>query len=221
MGVYKNSKHSHKKMMFKFALSSLVALAAADKDSIDRQVLALVRNSSLRAFTGNIANAVNSLDEYGCWCYFYDNVGRGKGTPVDEIDGFCKTLGDGYQCAILDSEAAGESCIPWEVSYQPGTGAGVNLRDTCNTNNADNCARYACAVEGQFVDSLFAFLLSGSQIDYNTYGHNNGFDQSHNEGCPAKPGVKGVSGDRACCGARTYNTQLLNCCSNGQVKANC
>ena len=83
-------------MMFKFAVSSLVALAAADKDSIDRQVLALARNSSLRAFTGNIANAVNQLDEYGCWCYFYDNVGRGKGTPVDEIDGFCKQLQQGY-----------------------------------------------------------------------------------------------------------------------------
>merc|ERR1712032_960656 len=166
-------------MIAKFAISSLVALAAADKDSIDRQVLALVRNSSLRAFTGNIANAVNSLDEYGCWCYFYDNVGRGKGTPVDEIDGFCKTLGDGYQCAIIDSEAAGESCVPWEVSYNPGTGAGVNLRDSCNSLNDNNCARYGCAVEGQFVDSLFAFLLSGSQIDYNTYGHNNGFDASH------------------------------------------
>jgi len=227
-------------MMFKFAISSLVALAAADKDSIDRQVLALVRNSSLRAFTGNIANAVNTLDEYGCWCYFYDNVGRGKGTPVDEIDGFCKTLGDGYQCAMIDSEAAGESCVPWEVAYQPGTGAGVNLRESCNTLNTESCAQMACAVEGQFVDSLFAFLLSGSQINYNDFGHNNGFDPSHNEGCPVKPGVKGVSGekqccgaypyrfpfktldgDRACCGARTYNTQLLNCCGNGQVKANC
>merc|ERR1712228_792996 len=202
MGVHRTQ--NIQKMMFKFALSSLVALAAADKESIDRQVLALVRNSSLRAFTGNIANAVNSLDEYGCWCYFYDNVGRGKGTPVDEIDGFCKTLGDGYQCAIIDSEAAGESCVPWEVTYSPGTGAGVNLRDSCNTLNADNCARYACAVEGQFVDSLFAFLLSGSQIDYNTYGHNNGFDPSHNEGCPVKPGVKGVSGEKSCCGAYPY-----------------
>merc|ERR1712066_869709 len=203
MGSLTNSQINFiRKMMFKFAISSLVALAAADKESIDRQVLALVRNSSLRAFTGNIANAVNQLDEYGCWCYFYDNVGRGKGTPVDEIDGFCKTLGDGYQCAIIDSEAAGESC-----------------------------ARYSCAVEGQFVDSLFAFLLSGSQINYNDFGHQNGFDPSHNAGCPVKPGVKGVSGeksccgaypyrfpfktldgDRACCGARTYNTQLLNCC---------
>merc|ERR1711879_78046 len=244
--IHKSNSILSYNMMIKFAISSLVALAAADKDSIDRQVLALVRNSSLRAFTGNIANAVNQLDEYGCWCYFYDNVGRGKGSPVDEVDGFCKTLGDGYQCAMIDSEAAGESCVPWEVSYAPGTGAGVNLRDSCNSLNTDNCARYACAVEGQFVDSLFAFLLSGSQIDYAQFGHEasqntaDPFDPSHNGDCPVKPGVKGVSGekqccgaypyrfpfktldgDRACCGRRTYNTQLLNCCANGQVKANC
>merc|ERR1712004_711778 len=133
--------------MFKFALSSLVALAAADKDSIDRQVLALVRNSSLRAFTGNIANAVNSLDEYGCWCYFYDDVGRGKGTPVDEIDGFCKTLNEGYQCAIIDSENQGIECSPWEIAYQAGSGVGAELRRTCNERNPDICAAYACTVE--------------------------------------------------------------------------
>jgi hypothetical protein len=228
-------------IMFKYAALSLVSLAAADKGAIDAQLKALVANSSLRAFTGNIANAVAQLDEYGCWCYFYDNVGRGKGTPVDEIDGFCKILGDGYQCAIIDSEGEGLSCIPWEVAYSSGTGAGVNLAAACNTNNPDdNCAARACAVEGQFVDSLFAFLLSGSQINYNDFGHNNGFDAATDAGCPVKKGTPGVSGeklccgayptrfpfktldgDRACCGGRTYNTQLLNCCSPGQVKANC
>ena len=254
-------------MMFKIAISSIIAVASADKASIDRQLQAYIQNSSLRAFSGNIANAVNSLDEYGCWCYFYDNVGRGKGQPVDEIDGFCKTLADGYTCAIIDQELEGESCVPWEVDYNPGTGAGVNLLASCNSLNDNNCARYACTVEGQFVDNLFAFLLSGSQIDYNTYGHSNGFDPGHNEGCPVKgcyqppegnlpynPGAFGLDvgpvityrcnnysarekrccgaypfrfpfvtleGERACCGSRTYNTNLLNCCAGAQVKANC
>merc|ERR1719486_1014011 len=127
----------------KLAFASFITLAAADKASIDRQLMAQVQNSSLRAFSGNIQTAVERLDEYGCWCYFYDNVGRGKGTPVDEIDGFCKTLADGYQCAIIDGEGEGESCVPWEVTYHPGTGAGVNLRDSCNSLNAENCARFA------------------------------------------------------------------------------
>merc|ERR1712118_627542 len=98
----------------KLAIASAFTLAAADKASIDRQLMAQVQNSSLRAFSGNIANAVERLDEYGCWCYFYDNVGRGKGTPVDELDGLCKTLHDGYTCAIIDGEAEGaDECIPW------------------------------------------------------------------------------------------------------------
>ena len=158
-------------MIAKFVATSLVALAAADKDSIDRQVLSLVRNSSLRAFTGNIANAVNSLDEYGCWCYFYDNVGRGKGTPVDEIDGFCKTLADGYQCAIIDGESEGNSCVPWEVSYSPGVLVGPARFQSCQTQNpTNNCASRACTVEGIFADNLFAFLVSGTPIAYDTYG---------------------------------------------------
>ena len=224
------------------SIVALAGLATADFDSIQRQVLQRVRNSSLRAFTGNIATAVASFDEYGCWCYFYDNVGRGKGTPVDELDGLCKTLADGYQCAIIDSEASGESCVPWEVTYQPGQGTGSDRFADCQAQNvgATNCAIRSCSVEGIFTDNVFALLLGGSQADLDSFGHANGFDPSHNEGCPVKAGIKGVSGekaccgaypnrfpfktldgDRACCGARTYNTQLLNCCANGQVKANC
>jgi hypothetical protein len=222
----------------------------ADKTHIDQQLMGLIRNSSLRAFSGNIATAIENLDEYGCWCYFYDNVGRGKSQPVDEIDGFCKTLADGYRCAMIDSEAEGESCIPWETDYSPGSGAGINIFRKCVELNPNSpCAQRSCTVEGQFVDNLFAFLLSGSMIDYQSYSHKNGFqpgvstyvDDNGNfiEGnCPVKIGVKGVSGeksccgvypfrypfktldgDRACCGTRTYNTQNLNCCSNGQVKA--
>merc|ERR1711865_1079668 len=228
--------------IMKFFAATVIAVVAADKASIDRQVLALIRNSSLRAFTGNLKGAIAQLDEYGCWCYFYDNVGRGKGTPVDEIDGFCKTLADGYQCAIIDGESEGNSCVPWEVNYSPGAGQGPDRFASCQTNNpADNCAARACSVEGIFVDNLFAFLISGTPIAYDTYGHNDSdFDPATDAGCPVKTGIKGVSGeksccggypnrfpfktldgDRACCGSRTYNTQLLNCCANGQVKANC
>ena len=163
---------------FSFLLC-LVKTTKSDKNHIDKQLLNLIRNSSLRAFSGNIANAVHNLDEYGCWCYFYDNVGRGKGTPVDEIDGFCKTLHEGYKCAMIDGEEEGETCIPWESDYNPGSGAGVNIFRTCQElNPGSNCAQRSCAVEGQFVDNLFAFLLSGSLIDYESYSHDNGFDPS-------------------------------------------
>merc|ERR1711936_883655 len=233
--------NTKKTMKFLATAAASLALVAADKNAIDAQLMAQVQNSSLRAFSGNIAVAVRNLDEYGCRCYFYDNVGRGKGTPVDEIDGFCKTLADGYQCAIIDGELENDSCVPWEVDYAAGSGAGRDRLESCTAANPDNnCAMRACAVEGIFVDNMLAVLLSGSQPDYPTYGHSEGFDAATDAGCPVKKGTPGVSGeksccgaypnrfpyktldgDRACCGARTYNTQILNCCGGGQVKANC
>merc|ERR1711879_365979 len=232
--------------MMKIA-SVIISLVAADKASIDRQLMALVGNSSLRAFTGNIARAVENFDEYGCWCYFYDNVGRGKGSPVDELDGFCKTLADGYTCTMLDGEAeSGEDCVPWEVFYNPGTGQGADRHASCVAANAgaSNCAIRACSIEGIFVDNVFAMLLSGTQADFENFSHRQGFDPSIYVGCPtyyAKTGIKSVGGSeklccggypnrfpyktldgaRSCCGSRTYNTNTMNCCANGHIKANC
>merc|ERR1711988_1242142 len=37
-------------------------------------------------------------------------------------------------------------------------------------------AARACSVEGIFVDNLFAYLVSGTQINYETYGHNEELD---------------------------------------------
>jgi len=122
-----------------------------------------------------------------------------------------------------------------------GSGVGQQLRTTCFERNADVCAAYACTVEGQFADNAFAFLLvTGGGINFDEFSHSNGFDAGHDAGCPVKVGAKGFSaqkeccgaypqrypfktldGERACCGGRTYNTNLLNCCTNGQVKANC
>ena len=208
-------------------------------------IFCILNATNDRAFTGAVENALEDLVSnhggYGCWCYFYDDVGRGKGTPVDEIDSFCKTLNEGYECAIRDSEDEGLSCIPWEVDYLPGLGVGQNLYKSCKELNSDDmCKTRACAIEGHFTNNLVAILLSGNFMDYASFGHFDGFDASHDGGCPVKSGIKGVSasknccgayplrfpyknldGERACCGTRTYNTQLLNCCENGQVKANC
>merc|ERR1711974_294791 len=133
----------------KFIAATTFALVAADKASIDKQLLAMVENSSRRAFTGQIATQIPNLDEYGCWCYFYDNVGRGKGNPVDEVDAMCKTLGEGYECAMRDSEDEGQDCTPWEIDYTAGSGSGRDLFTSCQDLNADLCAARACAVEGQ------------------------------------------------------------------------
>ena len=132
-----------------------------------------------RQFTGNTGNAINQLNEYGCWCYFYDDVGRGKGAPVDEVDSMCKILANCYECAIRDSENEGEICVPWEVSFNPGiNGIGLNLFDGCKNNNpGDGCAQRACACEGFFVENLFALMLTGNAFtNMDEFSHKSGFD---------------------------------------------
>lgn len=109
-------------MQTSIIIALIAKMASADVSNMMNQVDRILNNSSTpRAFTGAVANALNDLVNnhggYGCWCYFYDDVGRGKGTPVDEIDSFCKVLNDGYECAIRDSEDEGISCVPWEVFY--------------------------------------------------------------------------------------------------------
>ena len=196
-----------------------------------------------RAFTGQVANTVAQLDEFGCWCYFYDIKFQGRGEPVDEVDGFCKTLQQGYECAMRDGEDEGETCIPWEVSYTPGSGGGDTLVSSCiDMNPNSNCAARACAVESTFVNSLFALLISGQAIDYQSFSHAQGFDPE--AGCatgnarndqeffgpdvtqdyaccgyyPERFPYNTKFGEKACCGTRTYSTSFQNCCSTDPVR---
>merc|ERR1711887_431000 len=64
--------------------------------------------------TTNIAN----VNKYGCWCYFDDDVGNGRGDPVDLVDQECRNLHRGYECAIADIPG----CTPWQVTYFPVSG---------------------------------------------------------------------------------------------------
>lgn len=227
------------------AIASFVKFVAADFSNMQGQLNGMLANSttSMRAWDGKNAETIANLDEYGCWCYFLDNVGRGKGTPVDEIDSMCKILHDGYECAVLDTEAEGAECAPWDVTYHSGTGSveDISLFQRCqNLNPDDNCAQRACAVEGYFIENLLAALVAGAVIDYDSYGHSKGnFDPSADGDCPVKKAAgtsntreccgrypirfpyKTLDGDRSCCVSRTFNTNLLNCCDGGVVKANC
>ena len=56
---------------------------------------------SLRNLQTQLGDFLTSINEYGCWCYFDGKYGKGKGEPIDELDGFCKTLQHGYECIIF------------------------------------------------------------------------------------------------------------------------
>jgi len=196
-------------------------------------------NVSDRVFSNQISSTIDNLNEYGCWCYFDDDHGRGKAQPADGIDSVCKVLHDGYDCAMLDAENDGTSCTPWEVAYQAAVGGSTQtIAEECADKNASNkCAEHACIVEGTFVANLLSVLVTtpgGAINDSNR--QSSGFDVNAN--CVTKRGGSGgekqccglypnrfpfktLGGDRACCVDRTFNTNTLNCCSDGSVKFNC
>lgn len=197
-------------------------------------------DAACKAFSGSVANTINNLNEYGCWCYFNDEHGRGKSTPVDSIDEICKTLHDGYECAMRDAEDEGTTCVPWEVAYVSAVGgSGQSIAEECAVTNTDsNCAARACTIEGTFVANLLDIFIGGASINDGNK-HSNGFNTetgcivkkngggpSNKACCGAYPDrfpFKTLSGDRQCCGARTFNSLTLKCCDSDSstVKFNC
>ena len=35
----------------------------------------------------SVGPAIGNIENYGCWCYFEENHGHGRGNPVDAVDG--------------------------------------------------------------------------------------------------------------------------------------
>lgn len=67
----------------------------------------------------NLLNGqLGGLNRYGCWCYFDNEVGNGKGEPVDLIDAECKTLHNGYECIVADTEAGDDRNVhPYDANW--------------------------------------------------------------------------------------------------------
>ena len=193
-----------------------------------------------RAVTQDDMDLVN---QYGCWCYFQDDYGQGRGKPVDEIDTLCKRLHDGYTCAIMDSQdLVSGPCIPWEISYNSAVGSGLitdmdiaTIRSECDVQNPTNgCENWVCKIEGYFVQQLVLYFTHGGLIDH-SMRHANGFNPKTD--CPISTGIdsekaccddyplrfpfKTYNGSRDCCYSHTFNTNLYQCCADGKVKLSC
>lgn len=232
-------------MMTKFATSAIAAFAVSNvaasnplgKFDIQAMLAKEGENLNPRAILDMMGDSGDNINEYGCWCYFGGDHGRGKSHPVDEMDAFCKVLAESYDCVMLDQEAEDdeEDCVPWEVFYMP---AAISDADKivrqCTERNPSNCARRACIVETQFVTSVFRFILGGGRLN-EEHQHRNGFDV--NESCPTKPGIKSeksccgdypyrhpfktYGGQRSCCGSKTYDNRALRCCADNSIRATC
>merc|ERR1739847_206107 len=123
--------------------------------AIEQQIQAV--NGSSRSIKPFLGPVLGRIEHYGCWCYFDNDNGLGKGVAQNELDEYCRTLHEGYECAIMDGEEASEPCVPWEVDYL-GASASTpreQIYDVCAMINSNNCAVHACAIESLFVVEIF------------------------------------------------------------------
>lgn len=190
---------------------------------------------------GLLSGRLEQINGYGCWCYFQGDHGKGKGTPVNEVDTFCRYLHDGYECAIRDSKEEGHHCTPWKVDYNPaislggalfGPGNDATIDFECAEKNPGNkCAERACLIEGYFVLNIMDSFFKGIMFDP-TKAHKKGFEPADH--CPGQGGsghrksgiaccgiyprrfpFRTLDGHRECCGTKAYNTLTNFCCSDG------
>jgi len=223
--------------------SLFLGSAFANNEILEHDLGALLAEAAGQGSSRTITQIdMADINEYGCWCYFQDGHGAGRGKPVDEIDVLCKRLHDGYTCAIMDAADLNQVCVPWEVTYNSAMGTGLGLgmdingiRTECDSQNpSSGCAQWACKIEGYFLQQLVLTFTHGTLIDYNLQ-HRNGFNTQID--CPISTGIKSehaccdehplrfpfktYNGARDCCYSHTFNTNLYQCCSDGHVRMTC
>lgn len=126
---------------------------------------------------------LENLWNYGCWCNFGEDIGKGAGIPVNEYDEICRDMQKCIRCAQVDGDGAGGACDIYQVSYNTSftMSSGFGLTANCETNNNNYCSEHMCSCEMNLLSKLMDILWAGVFHDHN-YHHNNGFDWDAN--CP-------------------------------------
>lgn len=193
-----------------FLSSVLFGFATAKWSVIEKDLKTFIQktNPDDRSIIGsNLGN----LNGYGCWCYFDDKIGNGRGNPINFIDAECKILHGGYECIVADHAAQfNQVCEPWTIAYfsaafhyannQP-----ISMPDACvfvnrqgggiGLNDIGQCAADACTVEMRFNLAL-AGMQNTILTSLNQFSHQFGFDPTAK--CPTYDGIHDPS--KECCG---------------------
>lgn len=171
------------------------------------------------------------FEHYGCWCI----EKKGYGPAVDEVDFACLAHSKCWGCAKAEH---GDECdglntpYKWKFIKDSGTSVAVDIKCL----DSDPCRRSVCEC-----DRKLATDLRNMEAAYNPEFRN---QATKHELCP-KPDhslarrftvsekldsccgdsvykfpFASAGGKRACCGTRTYDTDIMQCCDqdNSLVK---
>ena len=207
--------------------------------SLDRPETRNTANSgttTCKSFAG-----LEAIWGYGCHCYFGSDWDKGRGTPVNQVDGLCHDLNTCYQCITIDAAEEGDStCEPAFQSYVIPTSKDIEdkgLEHACgDANFGDNCAIRTCCCDTRLADGIINYFFDGLVFDP-AFSHDNGWDPSlncpivHNGSCrhgdceiqccgqyPNRfPFKTGDSIFRECCVDTVYNSMNKQCCNDGTI----
>jgi len=190
-----------------------------------------------------MTTSMSAIWEYGCWCYFQEDHGRGRGTPQNAVDDICQILHHGYTCIKMDAITENVPCDPFNHAYSTVPTLGNSQQqlevDCIAGNPGDVCAQRICLVESKFVMNFiqigttpgFTFDPSLKHdlniFDPNTCRNGNGGKPDRDEECCGVYPIRypfrtnGNLGDRQCCVQKTYDAGTMSCCPDGTVKLSC
>jgi len=194
----------------------------------------LAANSSFRA----LSNTVSDIGGYGCWCYIDGAHGKGRGKPLDMVDAECKVLHHNYECLIMDEEC---QVLPWDATYTRDINVFMALFNedesalitACESANiGDQCAINVCKTEMVFTIKIASASSVGKTES--SLKHAKGFNPMEVDNCVVKSGVesersccgdfptrfpfKNYGGVNQCCGMKTYDSTVLECCTEEELK---
>jgi len=233
-----------------FALAaSTIPMAFAGVSQMDAMLQALSNNTQVNQrnminVNNPIFTTLEPIWNYGCWCYFQENHGRGSGEAQNYMDEHCKILHHGYTCVMMDAADENDnSCDPFTHDYNTISIIGAvpeQVQIDCEAKNpGDNCAIRSCAVESYFILNVFAEALGTNVFDpslkhdapYNwdssvcrgTGGTGPGANSpwaccgSYPPRFPYRTG----NGRRQCCAEVTYDSTMFSCCNDNTVSISC
>lgn len=113
---------------------------------------------------------ISSIANYGCWCRF-NKYHPYRGTPQDTIDEACKVWYQNYDCLAFDyntDEPLFRCNIDTEYNdtltqVQEPFEESTDFMAECATRNPNSdCAAIACAVDAEFIRSVFNYLADNT-----------------------------------------------------------
>lgn len=158
-----------------------------------------------RSFIPGVDLLLNNLQEYGCWCFFDNQHGQGRGQPVDVFDNHCMRYHHAVSCAKLEID----SCDPYSTSYGITTKQDGDGRITYDCESGNNaCQEATCYAQSHFIALLLKEQLENLTVpDYPSWSAWKDGGEFDSETCK----VSGPSSLRQemCCGSWKYNTKKL------------